>query len=234
LKRKNVYVRTENRADQLKKTDRKNRTTYTYRYHRTEKNGAKVQDITEEVTFIPGEDGVTKDDIKFLHSLDDHDVYENLKAKKPKREDWEQKIIDDYQADFIKKFKERNGYDPDPAYVASILDEIFPKNWTASIEELTEGEADDDCLGDKSSIMDSARSIFGAPHKKTPAEERLAELRDTWSDSWKEIYDRVLLGGESIVSIARERDVNESAVRKTTNKIRKAIAEDPELNRLMK
>jgi hypothetical protein len=161
-------------------------------------------------------------------------LVDNLKAKKPKREDWEQKIIDDYQADFIKKFQERNGYDPDPAYVASILDEIFPKNWTASIEELTEGEADDDSLGDKSSIMDSARSIFGAPHKKTPAEERLAELRDTWSDSWKEIYDRVLLGGESIVSIARERDVNESAVRKTTNKIRKAIAEDPELNRLMK
>lgn len=232
--RKIVYARTENRADQLKKTDRKDRETYTYCYHRTEKNGDKVQDITEEVTFIPGEDGITKDDIKLLYSLDDHDVYENLKAKKPKREDWEQKIIDDYKAGFIKKFHDSNGYDPDPAYVAGVLDEVFPKNWTASIEELTEGETDDDSLGDKSSIMDSARSIFGEPHKKTPAEERLAELRDTWSESWKEIYDRVLIGGESIVSIARERHVNESAVRKTTNTIRKAIAEDPELNRLMK
>lgn len=234
MKRKNVYVRTENRADQLKKTDRKERETYTYRYHRTEKNGDKVQDITEEVTFIPGEDGVTKDDIKLLHSMDDHDVYENLKAKKPKREDWQQKIIDDYKADFIKKFRELHGYNPDPAYVTDTVNEAFPKNWTASIEDLTEGQTDDDSTGDKSSILDNARSAFGVPHKKTPSEECLEELRDTWSESWQEIYDRVLIGGESIVSIARERSVNESAVRKTVRKIRAAIAADPELQKLMR
>ncbi len=160
MKRKQVYVRTENRADQLMKTDCKDKGTYTYRYHRTEKNGNRVQDITEEVTFIPGEDGVTKDDIKHLHSLDDHDVYENLKSRKPERGDWQQKIIDDYKADFIKKFRERHGYDPDPAYVAGALDEDFPKNWTVSIERLTEGPIDDDSLGDKSSVLDSSRSVF--------------------------------------------------------------------------
>lgn len=217
MKRKQVYARTENRVDQLMKTDRKDRGTYTYRYHRTEKNSDKVQDITEEVTFIPGENGITKDDIKLLHSLDDHDVYENLKSRKPEREDWEQKIINNYKADFIRKFRKRHGYDPDPAYVEDVVNEAFPKNWTASIEGLTEGPTDDDSLGDKSSVLDSARSVFGTPHKKTPAEERLADLRDTWSESWQEIYDRVLIGGESIVSIARERGVNESAVRKTTN-----------------
>ena len=234
MKRTQVYARTENRADQLMKTDRKDRGAYTYRYHRTEKNGNRVQDITEEVTFIPGEDGVTKDDIKLLHSLDDHDVYENLKSRKPEREGWEQKIIDDYKADFIKKFRERHGYDPDPAYVADTVNEAFPKNWTASIEELTEGQTDDDSIGDKSSVLDNARSAFGVPHKKTPAEERLEELRDTWSESWQEIYDRVLIGGESIISIARERGVNESAVRKTVRKIRAAIAVDPELQKLMR
>ena len=234
MKRKQVYARTENKADQLMKTDRKDRGAYTYRYHRTEKNGNRGQDITEEVTFIPGEDGVTKDDIKLLHSLDDHDVYENLKSRKPEREGWEQKIIDDYKADFIKKFRERHGYDPDPAYVADTVNEAFPKNWTASIAELTEGQTDDDSIGDKSSVLDNARSAFGVPHKKTPAEERLEELRDTWSESWQEIYDRVLIGGESIISIARERGVNESAVRKTVRKIRAAIAVDPELQKLMR
>lgn len=234
MKRKQVYVRTENRANQLMKTDRKDRGTYTYRYHRTEKNGDRVQDITEEVTLIPGEDGVTKDDIKLLHSLDDHDVYENLKSRKPEREGWEQKIIDDYKADFIRKFRERHGYNPDPAYVTDTVNEAFPKNWTASIEDLTEGQTDDDSIGDKSSVLDSARSAFGVPHKKTPAEERLEELRDTWSESWQEIYGRVLIGGESIVSIARERGVNESAVRKTVRKIRAAIAADPELQKLMR
>ena len=234
MKRKQVYVRTENRADQLMKTDRKDRGTYTYRYHRTEKNGNRVQDITEEVTFIPGEDGVTKADIKLLHSLDDHDVYENLKSRKPEREDWEQKIIDDYKADFIKKFRERHGYNPDPAYVTDTVNEAFPKNWTVSIEDLTEGQTDDDSIGDKSSVLANARSASGVPHKKTPAEERLEELRDTWSESWQEIYDRVLIGGESIVSIARERGVNESAVRKTVRKIRAAIAVDPELQKLMR
>lgn len=105
--------------------------------------------------------------------MDDHDVYENFKAKKPKREDWEQKIIVDYKADFIKKFKELNGYDPDPSYVEDILNEAFPKNWTASIEELTEGETDDDSLGDKSSIMDSAHSTSELRMRRHP-------LKNVW------------------------------------------------------
>ena len=216
-------VRTENRADQLMKTPADQRGSYKY-IHRE----------TETIEVIPGEDGVTAPLIKLLHSMDDHDVYENLKSRKPEREDWEQKIIDDYKADFIKKFRERHGYNPDPAYVTDTVNEAFPKNWTVSIEDLTEGQTDDDSIGDKSSVLANARSAFGVPHKKTPAEERLEELRDTWSESWQEIYDRVLIGGESIVSIARERGVNESAVRKTVRKIRAAIAVDPELQKLMR
>jgi hypothetical protein len=221
-----IYNSKEQDSEKLMKTPRRERGNIKYKiYHK---------DCIEVFELFPGEDDVTEIDVKNFYSAEDSEVYYNLKAKRPERDKWQKEQISEFKAGFNRKFRERHGYDPDPAYVEDILNEAFPKNWTASIEELTEGETDDDSLGDKSSIMDSARSIFGEPHKKTPAEERLAELRDTWSESWKEIYDRVLLGGESIVSIARERNVNESAVRKTTNKIRKAIAEDPELNRLMK
>ena len=43
---------------------------------------------------------------------------------------------------------------------------------------------------------------------------------------------RVLIEGESIVSIARERGVTEGAVRKTVRKIRAASAADEELQRI--
>ena len=65
-----------------------------------------VHDITETIEIVPGEDGVTAADIKLLHSMDDHDVYENLKARRPELENWQKQIIADYKAEFIRRFKD--------------------------------------------------------------------------------------------------------------------------------
>ncbi len=230
MKRKRVYVRTENRADQLKKTDQKKRKTYIYRYHETETVNGTVKDITVEEEIIPGEDGVTADYIKLLHSMDDSGVYFNLKAKRPERDEQEKDAIRKFKTDFIRGFKAAHGYAPNRLDVENAVKESFPKNWTESIEDLTSSNDEDGDIGDKSSAL--ADAWYAMHPKQSRSEERLAELRENWSDSWKEIYDRVLIGGETIVSIARERGVSESAVRKTVRKIRKAIYNDPELKKL--
>lgn len=230
MKRKKIYARTENRVDQLKKTDRKKRNTYTYRYHETETVNGTIRDITVEEEIIPGEDGVTADFIKLLHSMDDSGVYYNLKARRPEWDEQEKDAIRKFKTDFIRGFKAAHGYAPNRLDVENAVKESFPKNWTESIEDLTSSNDEDGDIGDKSSAL--ANAWYATHPQKSRSEERLAELRENWSDSWKEIYDRVLIGGETIVSIARERGVSESAVRKTVRKIRDAIFNDPELRKL--
>lgn len=231
MKQKRFNARTANNVDQLKKTDWKKRGTYTYRYHLTETVNGITRDITEDITLVPGEDGITEEDIKKLHAMNDHDVYTALKVKKPKREDWQKEEIECFRADFIRSFTERYGYEPNPAYVNDVVNEQFPKNWVTSIEELTSSndEDDDDSIGDKSMILAevSASSEPGVI-------EKMDEIAATWPESWQEIYERVLKGGETIVSIARERNVTEGAVRKTLNKIRKRLSEDKELRKFIR
>lgn len=230
MKRKKIYARTENRVDQLKKTDRKKRNTYTYRYHETETVNGTVKDVTVEEEIIPGQDDVTADFIKLLHSMDDSGVYYSLKARRPKRDEREKEQIQKFKSKFIREFKAKHGYAPSRFDIKNAVAEKFPRNWTGSLEELTSSNDEDGEIGDKSSAL--ADAWYAVHPKKSPSEERLAELREGWSDSWKEIYDRVLIGGETIVTIARERGVNESAVRKTVRKIRDAIFNDPELQKL--
>lgn len=230
MKSKRVYVRTENSVDQTKKTDWKKRQTYVYRYHETETVNGTIRDITEEIEIIPGQDGVTADDIKNLYAIEDSEVYYNLKARRPERDEQEKDAIRKFKTDFIRGFKAAHGYAPNRSDVENAVKESFPKNWTESIEDLTSSNDEDGDIGDKSSAL--ANAWYATHPQKSRSGERLAELRENWSDSWKEIYDRVLIGGESIVSIARERGVSESAVRKTVRKIRKAIYSDPELYKL--
>ena len=73
-------ARTRNEADQLMKTPSRKRGTYTYRFHKTETVNGRTHGITEEIEIIPGEDGVTEEDIKALYAAEDSEVYYNIKA----------------------------------------------------------------------------------------------------------------------------------------------------------
>lgn len=231
MKQKRFNARTANNVDQLKKTDWKKRGTYTYRYHLTETINGITRDITEDITLVPGEDGITAEDIKRLHAMDDHDVYTTLKVKKPEREDWQKEEIERFRADFIRSFTERYGYEPNPAYVNDVVNEQFSKNWVASIEELTSGndEDDDNSISDKSMILAEVSTS-----SEPGVIEKMDEIAATWPESWQEIYERVLKGGETIVSIAREHNVTEGAVRKTLNKIRTRLAENKEIQKFIR
>lgn len=232
MKPKKVYVHSENRAEQLVKTASNKRNTYIYRFHGKETIGGKSCEYVEEIELIPGEDDITEENIKALYAAEDSEVYYNLKARRPQRTNGDKQRIAAWKEEYIRKFIAMNGYAPHPADVNSAADEAFPKNWSVSLDELVDGDGDDDnAAGDKSAILAKAyRSSESAPG----AVEMMDDIASTWPESWQEIYERVLKNGETIVSLARERGVTEGAVRKTLNKIRKALAENPELRKFVR
>lgn len=213
-----------NDSEKLMKTPMAQRKTIKYyRYH---------EDCIEVTEIEPGDEGVTEEDIRRFYAAEDHEVYENLKARRPQRTNEDNQRISAWKEGYIRKFIAENGYAPHPADVKAAVDEAFPKNWSVSLDGLVEGGGDDDnATGDKSAILAKAyRSSESAPG----AVEMMDEIASTWPESWQEIYERVLKNGETIVSLARERGVTEGAVRKTLNKIRKALAENPELRKFVR
>lgn len=74
LKRKKVYVHSENRAEQLVKTASNKRNTYIYRFHGKETIGGKSCEYVEEIELIPGEDDITEENIKALYAAEDSEI----------------------------------------------------------------------------------------------------------------------------------------------------------------
>lgn len=213
-----------NDSEKLLKTPMAQRKTIRYnRYH---------EDCIEVTEIEPGDEGITEEDIRRFYAAEDHEVYENLKARRPQRTAEEKQRIAEWKAEYIRRFKAEHGYEPHPADVEDAATEMFPKNWSASLDEILDGDEDDEnAAGDKSAILAKA---YRSSNSEPGAVEMMDEIASTWPESWQEIYERVLKNGETIVSLARERGVTEGAVRKTLNKIRKALAENPELRKFVR
>lgn len=213
-----------NESEQLVKTPwDKRKTIRYYRYY---------EDCIEVTEIEPGDEGVTEEDIRRFYSIEDHEVYENLKARRPQRTNEEKAHIAKWKADYIRKFKAAHGYEPNAADVNDAADEAFPKNWSTSLDEILDGDGDDDsAAGDKSAVLAKA---YCSSDSEPGAVEMMDEIASTWPESWQEIYERVLKNGETIVSLARERGVTEGAIRKTLNKIRKALSENPKLRKFVR
>ena len=213
-----------NDSEKLMKTPMAQRKTIRYyRYH---------EDCIEVTEIEPGDEGVTEEDIRRFYAAEDHEIYENLKSRRPQRTAEEKARISAWKAEYICKFKAEHGYEPHPADVNDAADEKFPKNWSVSLDELLDGNGDEDnAPGDKSTILAKA---YRSSDSEPGVIEMMDEIASTWSESWQEIYERVLKNGETIVSLARERGVTEGAVRKTLNKIRKTLGENPELRKFVR
>lgn len=213
-----------NDSEKLMKTPMAQRKTIRYYlYH---------EDCIEVTEIEPGDEGVTEEDIRRFYAAEDHEVYENLKVRRPQRTAEEKQRIVEWKAEYIRRFKAEHGYEPHPADVEDAATKMFPKNWSASLDEILDGDEDDEsAAGDKSAILAKA---YRSSNSEPGVVEMMDEIASSWPESWQEIYERVLKNGETIVSLARERGVTEGAVRKTLNKIRKALAENPELRKFVR
>lgn len=141
LKRKKVYVHTENRAEQLVKTASNKRNTYIYRFHGKETIGGKSCEYVEEIELIPGEDDVTEENIKALYAAEDSEVYYNFKVLRPQRTNEDKQRIVTWKEEYIRKFIAKNGYAPHPADVKAAVDEVFPQNWSVSLDVVSENNS---------------------------------------------------------------------------------------------
>lgn len=147
----------------------------------------------EYIEIKPGENDVTEVNIKTLHSLDDSEVYYNIKNSRP--------MLTDKQKAEVKEWMDKH-----PG-------EMIHKNWTFSIEALTEEGVDQD----KSSILASAS--YDPFQDESDEVEHLREVAKTFTPKQKEIYTRVLLNGEPQVKVAEELGITKQAVRSCKNKI---------------
>jgi hypothetical protein len=169
-----------NESEQLVKTPwDKRKTIRYYRYH---------EDCIEVTEIEPGDESVTEEDIRHFYSAENSEVYYNLKARRPQRTDEDKKHIAEWKADYIRKFKAAHGYEPHPADVNDAADEVFPKNWSSSLDEILDGDGDDDgAAGDKSAVLAKA---YRSSNSEPGAVEMMDEIASTWSESWQEIYER--------------------------------------------
>lgn len=232
MKFKKVYVHSKNRTEQLVKIATQSRDTYTYKFYGKETIGGKTREYVEELELIPGEDNITPEDIKKLYAAEDLEVYYNLKARRLRRTAEEKQRIAEWKEEYIRKFKAEHGYEPHPIDVNVAADNVFPNNWSISLDEILDDTEDDDSVtGDKSAIL---ANMCSSPYSEPGVVEMMDEIASTWPDSWREIYEHVLKNGETIISFSRERGITEEAARKALNKIRKTLKVNDELRKFIR
>ena len=193
----------------LRKTPPKQRYTYKIKDER----GRVICEV------CPGEKGVTQIDIKNAHSVDDHEVYENLRQFRPHFPDWLQKSIDDWSEREREKFVRDFGREPE--------NEELPRyEHLLSLDALMEN---DEC-NDSCNII--AEEILRQQMPESEEIEHLRELVKTFPPYWQEIYRLVLIAGMTAADVAKMRGVTEWAIHKIVRKIKKRIAEDENLKKI--
>ena len=195
----------------FKKTDARNRGTYSYKYTMTDDEGREYE-CTDVLK--PGEDGVTEADIATLHRIDDGEVYNNQKNHRPRRTATEKRIIREWREKFIADFEERYGYTPHPDDVDYFQNEAFPKNWSISMNSPEEYGID----SDESTLLKSA--IYEEDYDAVVIYHRALEIVDTLNEEQQEIFRRVFVEGEPQAEVARNMGIaNRQSMTKRINRI---------------
>jgi hypothetical protein len=226
MKRKQVYVHAENKADQLRKTGQKKRSTYTYKFPMRKWQDGRNVDYIEEYEIIPGQDGVKEEDIKTLYSIEDSEVYYNLKARRPMLSSKDKQKVEKWKKAFIQNFLCEYGYEPSPEYVEEAAKEAFPKNWIDSLDRIL--SSDEDGCSDKSSAL---FDLWNLSEPQCSAFDRILEIVSTLSKEEQEIFQYVILEHHSAANYARMKSRNERVIQRKVKRIYEKLRQDPELKK---
>jgi len=180
---------------------RKNVKRDTYKYFYTDENG---RDATSEL--VAGVDEVTDEYIKLLHSLDDHEVYNNIKNSKVPMEKWQKESMD--------------------AWKKEHPDEEAPKNWVVSLNAVVT-ESDEEI--EYGAIVADPKTV---EVEETTAISRLHRVVSNMTVSQRVVYQKFFIEGKSKVQIASEEGKTEAAIRKTVKRIEEIIASDEILKKI--
>lgn len=178
----------------FKKTRSDKRVTYTFHF-----------DDGSNITVRPGEDGVTEADIKVLHSLDDAEVYNNIKNSRPPMTEAE------------KAAKKR--------WEAEHPGERYPANWNLSFDYMAGNDGDED-NPDKSRILSAA-----CTYMETADETETQMLnRILWflTDIQREVYRLVKIVGHTQTEAAEILGTSIPNINKHLKKAMERIEEQKE------
>ena len=197
----------------IHKTNQKDRSVYNYKTTvRTEKG----EYIEKTITLKPGENGVTELDIKMLHSMDDSEVYNNLKNARPKRTEKEKAEIEKWKDKFISDFATRYGYKPNKYIIKYAVNDAFPRNYNLSLDFDADGDIDPDkrliaSISDKESV-----EIF-------EWSERMEEVLSLLTDKQRLVINLMFVEGYTQSEIADLMNISSAAVKKHLDKAKEII-----------
>ena len=205
----------------LKKTNQTNRTTYTYTFTDTDDKG---KTFIRKQTLRPGEYGVTEIDIKLLHSLDDSEVYINIKNMRPPVTD-EQKAeqaawLQIFKADFLIKY----GYEPTKDVIDDAAEGRFPKNWNLSLN-IHDSDDDGDDTSDRHAELADPLAVVDQDDALPADVRRMREIVSTCTSKQQEAYRLVYIEGFTETEAAWIAGCSQPAIKQRLNgvieKIRK-------------
>lgn len=197
----------------IHKTNQKDRSVYNYKTTvRTEKG----EYVEKTMTLKPGEYGVTELDIKMLHSMDDSEVYYNLKNARPERTKEEKAEIEVWKQKFVSDFKERHGYEPNKFIIEDAVNDAFPRDYNLSIDFDDDGNIDPD-----------KRLIASISDKESDEmfewSERMEEVLSLLTDKQRLVINLMFVEGYKQSEIAELMNISSVAVKKHLDKAKKTI-----------
>ena len=197
----------------IHKTNQKDRGVYKYTTTQRTEKGEYVEKI---IVIKPGENGVTELDIKMLHSMDDSEVYYNLKNARPERTKEEKAVIEVWKQKFISDFKERHGYEPNKFIIEDAVNDAFPRDYNLSIDFDDDGNIDPD-----------KRLIASISDKESDEmfewSERMEEVLSLLTDKQRLVINLMFVEGYTQSEIAELMNISSAAVKKHLDKAKEII-----------
>lgn len=195
------------------KTSKKERGVYKYTTTERTEKGLYVE---KTITLKPGENGVTELDIKILHSMDDSEVYYNLKNARPERTKEEKAEIEVWKQKFVGDFKERHGYEPNKYIIKDAVNDAFPRDYNLSLDFDADGDIDPD-----------KRLIASISDKESDEmfewSERMEEVLSLLTDKQRLVINLMFVDGYKQSEIAELMNISSAAVKKHLDKAKEII-----------
>lgn len=192
----------------IRKTSSKERATYKY----YDTYGKLVSELRV------GQDGITEVTIKMLHASDDREVYNNLKNVRPNRSSKEKELKKNWKEKYIASFEKDHGYKPNPKDVEDLANDVFPRNYSLSIDFDSEGELNQDkgIIALETSTNDLSEFDWS---------ERMETVLELLTEKQRLVIELMFVEGYKQSEIAKMMGVSSTAVKKHLDKAKAIIRE---------
>lgn len=192
----------------IRKTSSKERATYKY----YDAYGNLVSELRV------GHDGVTEVTIKALHASDDREVYNNLKNARPNRSSKEKELKKNWKEKYIVSFEKEHGYKPNPKDVEDLANDVFPRNYSLSLDFDSEGMIDPDKrLIETLACKESSDSFAWS--------ERMETVLELLTEKQRLVIELMFVERYKQSEIAKMMGVSSAAVKKHLDKAKAIIQE---------